>query len=64
MGKMSRVKAYIIDMTEKAVKLASEVRPKGVWIPKSQLFPLFSQEPLVSQNFLISDWILQKKGAI
>lgn len=59
---MGEIKAYILEMTEKAVRLANSERPKGIWFPRSQIALNFSQEPLVSQTFSINNWILQKKG--
>ena len=59
---MGKIKAYILDMTLKALRLASVKRPKGIWFPKSQISSNYSQEPLMDQVFVISDWILKKKG--
>ena len=59
---MRFIKAYIIDMTLKALKLANIERPKGKWFPKSTILNAsYSQEPLISQNFIVMDWILEKK---
>ncbi len=58
---MRYLRAYIIDMTLKGIKLANKQRPKGMWFPKSTILNSYSQEPLMFQDFLIEDWILEKK---
>jgi hypothetical protein len=61
---LSKIRAYILDLTEKGVRLASLKRPKGVWFPRSTITSKYSQEPLMFQIFVIQDWIMKKKRLV
>jgi hypothetical protein len=55
------INGYLIDATKKALKIVVNGRPKGTWIPKSQVIGPYNLEPHYYQNFDVRTWILKKK---